>query len=92
MDNQLIYNLIVTQLREIKRHRQIIVVAHNANIVVNGDAELVLALTAQNGETRKKCGNLQEKPVRDIICTVMEGGRKAFENRYRRIALEERHV
>ena len=31
LDNHLIYNLIVTQLRDVKRHRQVIVVTHNAN-------------------------------------------------------------
>jgi DNA repair ATPase RecN len=83
LDNHLIYDLIVMQLREIKRRRQIIVVTHNANIVVNGDAELVVALTVRSG---------QDKIVRNMICSVMEGGRKAFEQRYRRIALEGRHV
>ena len=93
LDNHLIYDLIVTQLREVKRHRQIIVVTHNANIVVNGDAELVVALAPHGGETRKECdGSLQEKPVRDMICQVMEGGREAFKQRYRRIVLEGRHV
>jgi len=93
LDNHLIYNLIVNQLREVKHRRQVIVVTHNANIVVNGDAELVIALAALGGETQKECeGSLQEKVVRETICTVMEGGRTAFEQRYRRIALEGRHV
>jgi hypothetical protein len=93
LDNHLIYDLIVTQLRAIKRHRQVVVVTHNANIVVNGDAELIIALAARRGETQKECeGNLQEEKVRETICQVMEGGRKAFENRYRRIVLEGRHV
>lgn len=93
LDNHLIYELIVTQLREVKRHRQILVVTHNPNIVVNGDAELVLALAARNGETQKECeGSLQQRKVRDKICEVMEGGRDAFEERYRRIALEAPHV
>ncbi len=93
LDNHLIYDLIVTQLREVKCHRQVIVVTHNANIVVNGDAELVVALAAHGGETQKECeGSLQEKPVRDTICTVLEGGSKAFKQRYRRIVLEGRHV
>lgn len=89
LDNLLIYDLIVTQLRNMKRSRQIIVVTHNANIVVNGDAELVVALAPCNGETKKECnGSLQEKEVRETICAIMEGGAKAFEERYRRIALE----
>lgn len=93
LDNLLIYDLIVTQLRNMKRSRQIIVVTHNANIVVNGDAELVVALAPYKGETKKECnGSLQEKKVRETICEIMEGGSKAFEDRYRRIALDEDHV
>lgn len=93
LDNHLIYDLIVTQLREAKRRRQVIVITHNANIVVNGDAELVIALVARNGQTYTEvAGCLQQRDVRKIICTVMEGGEKAFEQRYRRIALEGRYV
>ena len=93
LDNLLIYDLIVTQLRNMKRSRQIIVVTHNANIVVNGDSELVVALAPYNGETKKDCnGSLQEKKVRETICAIMEGGSKAFEDRYRRIAPEKDHV
>ena len=93
LDNHLIYNLIVAQLRAVKPHRQVVVVTHNANIVVNGDAELVVALAVRGGQTQMEClGSLQEKNVRETICMVMEGGHKAFEQRYRRIALEGRHV
>ncbi len=93
LDNHLIYNLIVTQLRQLKCHRQIIVVTHNANIVVNGDSELVFGFIVGGGETQIECeGCLQEKVVRETICDVMEGGRKAFKDRYRRIALEEHNV
>jgi len=93
LDNHLIYDLIVKQLREIKWRRQTIVVTHNANIVVNGDAELVVALDARAGETsQESVGSLQERVVRDTICGVLEGGREAFERRYRRIALEPGYV
>lgn len=86
LDNTLIYDLLVRQLRETKPKRQVIVVTHNPNIVVHGDAEFVLSLDAGNGESRKACeGGLQEQKVRDEICTVMEGGREAFKSRYRRI-------
>lgn len=89
LDNHLIYDLIVQQLRTIKQRRQVIVITHNANIVVNGDAELVVALAARGGQTQIEAqGSLQEKGVRDTICNIMEGGREAFERRYRRISLE----
>ena len=43
LDNHLIYELIVRQIRENKRRRQLIIVTHNPNVVVNGDAEMVHA-------------------------------------------------
>ena len=86
LDNTLIYELLVRRLRETKRHRQVIVVTHNPNIVVHGDAEFVLSLKAANSLTDIAChGGLQERIVRDEICRVMEGGREAFESRYKRI-------
>lgn len=86
LDNHLIYDLIVTQLREIKQKRQVLVVTHNANIVVNGDAENVIALDVRSGQTRIVTqGGLQEPSIRDEICRVMEGGIEAFDQRYKRI-------
>lgn len=86
LDNTLIYDLLVTRLKEAKLKRQMIVVTHNPNIVVHGDAEFVLSLETGNGESRKACeGGLQERKVRDEICRVMEGGREAFRSRYRRV-------
>lgn len=93
LDNHLIYDLIVRQLRENKQRRQIIVITHNPNIVVNGDAELVLVLDSHESRTQViEQGSLQEQPVRDEICRVMEGGREAFELRYRRIGQGASHV
>lgn len=86
LDSALIYELLVQRLRESKRSRQIIVVTHNANIVVHGDAELVTSLDSIMGQTQVNvAGGLQEQAIRDEICRVMEGGKDAFERRYRRI-------
>ena len=88
LDNELIYNLIVRQLRETKSRRQVIVVTHNANIVVNGDAEMVLPLKVECGETRvRQAASVQIKEVREAICDILEGGQQAFEQRYKRIHL-----
>ncbi len=93
LDNQLIYDLIVEQLRTVKQKRQVIVVTHNANIVVNGDAEYVVSLDAGRGLTpERSSGSLQDSKVRDEICRVMEGGPTAFEKRYRRIMPKKRDV
>ena len=86
LDNTLIYELLVNRLRETKVQRQVIVVTHNPNIVVHGDAEFVLSLESRDGQSSIACsGGLQEQNIRDEICRVMEGGREAFERRYRRI-------
>lgn len=86
LDNHLIYDLIVTQLREIKQRRQVLIVTHNANIVVNGDAENVITLDVQSGQTKITTqGSLQEYSVRSEICKIMEGGPEAFDLRYKRI-------
>ena len=86
LDNTLIYDLLVNRFRETKSTRQMIVVTHNPNIVVHGDAEFVVSLIVSAGQTVVECqGGLQERSVRDEICRVMEGGREAFRSRYRRI-------
>lgn len=86
LDNHLIYDLVVRQIRANKTKRQIIVVTHNPNIVVNGDAEMLHALDARNGECLVvESGSLQKLAVREEVCRVMEGGRDAFESRYRRL-------
>lgn len=93
LDNHLIYDLIVTQLRTIKQRRQVIVVTHNPNIVVNGDAEMVIALDARGGQTHRICeGSLQQIDVREEICRVMEGGKEAFDLRYQRITAGVQNV
>jgi DNA repair ATPase RecN len=88
LDNTLIYELVVRRLRETKLTRQVIVVTHNPNIVVHGDAELVVSLEARAGQTQIAfAGGLQERRAREEVCRVMEGGPLAFETRYRRIML-----
>ena len=88
LDNDLIYNLIVQTIKAHKTKRQIIVVTHNANIVVNGDSEMVHCLNVANGQSHLTSDSLQSEDVRQRICDTMEGGRKAFEQRYKRIHLE----
>jgi len=89
LDNALIYDLIVKQIHENKNHRQLIIVTHNPNIVVNGDSELVHVLKFENGQVQiEQQDGLEELPVRDAICTIMEGGRNAFCKRYKRITLD----
>lgn len=86
LDNQLIYSLVVRQMRENKLRRQIIAVTHNPNIVVNGDAEMVHVLDFVKGQCAVvQSGSLQGAEIRDQVCRVMEGGRGALERRYQRL-------
>jgi ABC-type lipoprotein export system ATPase subunit len=89
LDNHLIYDLIVRQIRENKLRRQLIIVTHNPNVVVNGDAELVHVMDFGSGQCYvKESGALQEKTVREEVCRVMEGGREAFARRWKRLGQE----
>lgn len=52
LDNRAIYKELVSYLKKKKKSRQIILVTHNANIVVNADAEQVI-VSNQHGENSK---------------------------------------
>lgn len=86
LDNHLIYSLIVEGLKASKENRQIIVVTHNANIPVNGDAELIIAMNSSSKYISvKEAGTLENEEIKSEICDVMEGGENAFimrANRY----------
>lgn len=86
LDNHLIYDLVVERIKECKQKRQIIVITHNANIPVNGDAELIIAMNSNSKNIEVfKAGTIEDTELRGEICSVMEGGEKAFlmrANRY----------
>ncbi len=74
---------IVEQLWEAKRLRQIVFASHNANLVVNGDAELVtwFGYRAAGDESRgtiKGEGAIDVPDAREAIKRIMEGGESAF--------------
>ena len=93
LDNYLIYDLVVRQIRENKLRRQIIVVTHNPNIVVNGDTEMLHVLRFYSGQCNvQQSGSLQNQVIRKEVCRVMEGGREAFKRRYRRLEPELNNV
>ncbi len=82
LDNQVILE-IVQEVWQAKKRRQIIFSSHNANIVVNGDADLVISCdyrtAGDHSGGRIKCvGAIDIDDVKKEITTVMEGGRDAF--------------
>jgi len=86
LDNSLIYSLVVKSIRKMKNKRQIIIVTHNPNIPVLGDAEGIIVLERNNAgkvtfRKDKKAGCIEEKLIREGICEIMEGGENAFRKR-----------
>jgi type III restriction enzyme len=74
---------IVAQVWQAKQKRQLIFASHNANLVVNGDAELVAwcdyrATGDQSGGTIAGEGAIDVPNVREAIKRIMEGGEAAF--------------
>jgi len=84
LDNEQI-RAISDRIAETKHNRQLLFVSHNANIIVNGDAELVVRFDYVPGDKTKgiieRTGSIDFPPIRTIITVVMEGGREAFELR-----------
>ena len=77
---------IVEQIWKAKQKRQIIFVSHNANLVVNGDAELVAwcdyrKAGDQSGGKIAGQGAIDVPDVREAIKRIMEGGEAAFKLR-----------
>ena len=90
LDNHLVYGLIVDRLSHSKENRQIIVVTHNANIPVNGDAEFVMAMDSQSKWIKiSHKGTIEEKRIKEEICEVMEGGESAFALRAKRYNIKK---
>lgn len=82
LDSEFIYKTIVSNLRKIKEHRQVIIVTHNPNIAVLGDAELIIPL--KSSSTRSVVydrGSIDNEKSRKISCAILEGGERAFRRR-----------
>ena len=82
LDNRIIAEL-ADKLHTAKQNRQLIFASHNANIVVNGSAELVGHLDLKDsGERGFACtGAIDKHEVCEVITSTMEGGEKAFRDR-----------
>ncbi|MDS4055354.1 MAG: hypothetical protein FAZ92_01850 [Accumulibacter sp.] len=78
-------------LRDAKKRRQIIIVTHNANLVVNTDADQVIVAQCgphQPGQLPPityECGSLENPLIRQHVCDILEGGERAFKERAKRL-------
>ncbi|WP_156778064.1 TrlF family AAA-like ATPase, partial [Chlorobium ferrooxidans] len=88
LDNRLVYELIVDRLKQAKEKRQLIVVTHNANVPVNGDAEYIISMDTESKQLKiLHTGTVEQVSIKKEICDVMEGGKYAFEMRSKRYNL-----
>ena len=79
LDNRVLFDTVLPTLRRNKGRRQIILATHNANIVVNGDADMVILLEADARHGTVACAGAIEMPeVRDAIVRTVDGGEDAF--------------
>lgn len=93
LDPESIYTELVQLFRDASRRRQIVMVTHNANLVVNTDVDQVIAAHCDSFEEGKLpqlrylAGGLEDPEVRRTVCEVLEGGAEAFRQRARRLRL-----
>lgn len=57
LDNRTIYDLLCKMIKEKKKDRQIIIVSHNANLVVATDSENIIVANQQGHETKLEVGS-----------------------------------
>lgn len=97
LDNVSVYPSLVEYFRERKKTRQIIIITHNPNLVVNTDTEQVFVASFDGTRSPKlvyRSGALENtKPdgpvvgIREEVCKILEGGSVAFQLREQRYAL-----
>jgi hypothetical protein len=91
LDPKSIFDELVPKFRAAKQRRQVMIVTHNANLVVNADADQVIIASCgphRPGalpEISYQSGGLENFDVRKGVCDILEGGEAAFQERARRL-------
>lgn len=80
LDNQVIYQEVISTIKKRKKDIQFVLVTHNPNIPVLGDAECIIT-TEYNEKINVDVGNIDCKNTQDKIVNIMEGGKDAFKKR-----------
>ncbi len=89
LDNKFIMEKLVPLFRRIKQYRQVIIATHNANLVVNADAEQVIVASNESEELGYISGSLENTEIRNHVCEVLEGGQQAFESREKKYGFKQ---
>jgi DNA repair exonuclease SbcCD ATPase subunit len=91
LDPKSIFDELVPLFVKAKNKRQVIMVTHNANLVVNTDADQIIVAEAgphPPGELPPityLSGGLESAAIRKAVCDILEGGERAFQDRARRL-------
>ena len=96
LDNVSVYPSLIEYFRTRKKTRQIIIITHNPNLVVNTDAEQIFVANFDGSRVPKiayRSGALEDTDptgsvlgIREEVCRVLEGGTEAFQLREQRYA------
>jgi ABC-type dipeptide/oligopeptide/nickel transport system ATPase component len=97
LDNESIYQLLMRYFRDAKKRRQIILITHNPNLVVNADSEQVIVASCGRRNDGLPhisyvSGSLENTAqdgsgIREQTCRILEGGTDAFRRRELRYSL-----
>lgn len=87
LDNSFIVKELTTIFRKIKKYRQLIIVTHNANLVVNADAEQVIVAQNDKETLSYFSGSLENPKIKKEVCDILEGGEVAFKQREKKYGL-----
>jgi len=91
LDPKSVFDELVALFIEAKSKRQVIMVTHNANLVVNTDADQVIIAEAGPSShgalppITYVAGGLEIAHIRKAVCDILEGGENAFKERARRL-------
>ena len=79
LDNQYIFKNLVSQLRDVKEKRQVIIATHSSTIVTNAKADLVCVMES-NGDHGwvKATGYAGDPTIKRYILHYLEGGKDSF--------------
>ncbi len=86
LDSALIANYLVTLIKKQKQKRQIIFATHNANFVLNADAELIIQLKNENNKIIAQSFTVESDAYKEDLLKL-EGGEKAFKDRERKYGI-----
>lgn len=94
LDPKSVFDELVPHFRNARKRRQVIIVTHNANLVVNTDADQVIVASSEPNPdgglptVTYRCGSLENSKIRKVVCEILEGGEQAFLDRERRYRLQ----